>query len=523
MASPNLRHITQDMLDSAVRATDSRDLARATAGMGDAHGDAVRQFLRDLGNQQDVMSSMRRAPSTEDPTLYPTLLWQQLPRTPDLTAPKPPVDLRGISTPEDELAVMDARQLANSLPPFAGQNIFGSNVRTFRQALADINRQLPGIENLSPEDQLLLAPVLERSAILKSLERGTGTSPRVGLASRPNDVPGFVAGDPAEVTPGMAMELIGPNSGTKAVPRERTTFRPDASGRYRPSSQEIAGPYSSEAELFGDDVARLRDQVLEDQRRAPQITRDEQRWKEITDSPVAEGLPPDVIDSLDKSNRKYLYSKSDRVLTNRLPNRSPLAPVRRQRILDDIQRARDSEIEGQINSQLADAIALRAAIAAGVGGVASLIDPGKEPTERQTLADLTTSEPVSMDTFAMPETPIATIPDYDIPTFDEAPQIEVPSLSMDAPEEPSLMSSVPSVADLVQEVRPAPKVAVASPKSKPMSAQEAEAMFMREAMDQADRLRQAKSMGYVDPSTERMMLQQIRHLKSLAAEARSSY
>lgn len=165
----------------------------------------------------------------------------------------------------------------------ADTNIFGLPVKTIEQGRALGERNLPGIKNLSPEDQIALAEALDKGAMLRAM---TGVAPgrttelrmprggrgdlqplpsvRYGAGNRADQITGrgtpYIGGTPLDM--GSALALLQNKRGY------RKAFGVDPGDLPMPEvfSYDFDGIRPSEpARALGDDVADLASTIRQDQ------------------------------------------------------------------------------------------------------------------------------------------------------------------------------------------------------------------------------------------------------------------
>lgn len=227
-------------------------------------------------------------------------------------------------------------------------NIFGAPVKTIEQGRALGERNLPGIENLSPEDQLALAQALDKGAMLRSM---TATSPPVSFSHRqqPSGLPlvrtqygnraQSVTGEGVPFLPsgdlsmGQALALLG----NKRQMRQAFGFAEDLPNppALRPNALGELVP-SATAEALGGDVADLvrtirQDQIYSklaqlDEAQSAQLMEDMSRSADEVAAMEARareygGLPPETVREMDRSNRSHMSTMAGR--TERLTGNPP--------------------------------------------------------------------------------------------------------------------------------------------------------------------------------------------------------
>lgn len=220
-------------------------------------------------------------------------------------------------------------------------NVFGAPVTTIERGRYLGERNLPGIENLSPEDQIALARALDKGAMLRSM---TGSSPapsmagqqgrmRVVPANRADDVTGaglpFIGSTDLGMGSALALlqnkrdyrRLMGMNADLPNPP----AFDRNLRGEVVPSET---------ARALGDDVADLASTIRQDRidskvmqigelqraalqeemaRSADEVGRMEARAREYG------GLPPETLSEMDAANRSHrsmMSGQSERLSGN---------------------------------------------------------------------------------------------------------------------------------------------------------------------------------------------------------------
>ena len=220
-------------------------------------------------------------------------------------------------------------------------NVFGAPVTTIERGRYLGERNLPGIENLSPEDQIALAQALDKGAMLRSM---TGSSPapsmvgqqgrmRVVPANRADDVTGaglpFIGSTDLGMGSALALlqnkrdyrRLLGMNADLPNPP----AFDRNLRGEVVPSET---------ARALGDDVADLASTIRQDRidskvmqidelqraalqeemaRSADEVGRMEARAREYG------ALPPETLSEMDAANRRHqsmMSGQSERLSGN---------------------------------------------------------------------------------------------------------------------------------------------------------------------------------------------------------------
>ena len=208
-------------------------------------------------------------------------------------------------------------------------NAFGAPVTTIERGRYLGERNLPGIENLSPEDQVALAQALDKGAMLRSM---TGSSPaplmtgqqgrmRVVPANRADDVTGaglpFIGSTDLSMGNALALlqnkrdyrRLMGMNADLPNPP----AFDRNLRGEVVPSETAIAlgGDVADLASAIRQDridskvmqIRELQQAALQEEmaRSADEVGRMEARAREYG------GLPPETLSEMDAANRRYQH------------------------------------------------------------------------------------------------------------------------------------------------------------------------------------------------------------------------
>ena len=209
-----------------------------------------------------------------------------------------------------------------------GENIFGLPVKTIEQGRSLGERNLPGIDSLSPEDQIALAQALDKGAMLRSM---TGTSPapelrrtRHGLRLQPaNRADAFTgAGSPFgmvdDLSMGNALALLQNKRDLQGLVGRSIGDLPNPPALRATVGRGLAP--SGTAEALGDDVADLVGAIRRDRIDSMVMQLDEMRRAELqadmarsADEVAAMearameygGLPPETLAQMDRSNRSY--------------------------------------------------------------------------------------------------------------------------------------------------------------------------------------------------------------------------
>lgn len=262
-------------------------------------------------------------------------------------APRPSVDevVARMGLPRPRTTEDFLRQLANEARLGEGlairatddaltqdANVFGLPVKTIEQGRSLGERNLPGIEDLSPEDQIALAQALDKGAMLRAMT-GRSSDPtmsrsagriRIEPANRADQLTG--RGTPFGLTDdldmGGAMALLQ----NKRDFRRLTGLNPDLPNP--PAfTRNLRGETvpSETAQTLGDDVADLAATIRQDQidskvmqidelqkaalqeemaRSADEVGRMEARAREYG------GLPPETLSEMDAANRRHLATMS---------------------------------------------------------------------------------------------------------------------------------------------------------------------------------------------------------------------
>lgn len=233
-------------------------------------------------------------------------------------------------------------------------NIFGSPVKTIEQGRSLGARNLPGIESLSPEDQLVLASALDKGAILRAMP-ATATDTRAAgdrWASGPKDRAEQITGvaNPFFPLPGLTQGEVMASLGNKRDFRRLTGASADAAALPNPEALNVvpgrAAVPSKYLDALGDDVRQLAMAVRKDQidslamqsgeaadamrqaeldaamsESADAVARQEARARDY------ENFPPETLSKMDKANRSELALQSGR--TAQL-TQDPLYDIARQ-------------------------------------------------------------------------------------------------------------------------------------------------------------------------------------------------
>lgn len=242
----------------------------------------------------------------------------------------------------DELQAEQA--VANSVDAdyAPGTNIFGGPVKTLDQSRAMSRRNLPGIENLPPEDQIALARALEQGDILRSMQavgsvpvsrflpgqmaRSVEPSHRISaetLSEHP--LSGFIPSTPPTMAQVMRSlgskrqyQRFGGSADRADLPHPPVFGGDTGRGPMRrdPFTNEVV--VNEAAEALGPDIPELARRIRQDQIDSRTLTLreliDEQRQQELMDtygqSLAAEarateygGFPPETVSQMDKATR----------------------------------------------------------------------------------------------------------------------------------------------------------------------------------------------------------------------------
>lgn len=216
-------------------------------------------------------------------------------------------------------------------------NVFGAPVKTIEQGRALGERNLPGIENLSPENQIALGEALNKGAMLRAM---TATSPGVSVKFRqqPSGLPRILTeyGDRAQSVTGAGLPFF-PSSdlsmgqalallGNKRQMRRTFGFAEDLPNppAFEPNLKGELIP-SDTAEALGSDVADLvrtirKDQIDSklmqlDEAQSAQLMEDMSRSADEVAAMEARareygGLPPETLAQMDKSNRSHMATRN---------------------------------------------------------------------------------------------------------------------------------------------------------------------------------------------------------------------
>lgn len=262
--------------------------------------------------------------------------------------PAPSVEdaLRQLSSEAGLAERMATRATDEALTPDV--NVFGAPVKTIEQGRALGERNLPGIENLSPEDQIALAQALDKGAMLRSM---TATSPGVSVKFRqqPSGLPRILTeyGDRAQSVTGAGLPFF-PSSdlsmgqalallGNKRQMRRTFGFAEDLPNppAFEPNLRGELIP-SDTAEALGSDVAdsvrTIRQDQIDsklmqlDEAQSAQLMEDMSRSADEVAAMEARareygGLPPETAMAMDRANRSHMATMSGR--TERLTGNPP--------------------------------------------------------------------------------------------------------------------------------------------------------------------------------------------------------
>lgn len=220
-------------------------------------------------------------------------------------------------------------------------NIFGAPVKTIGQGRALGERNLPGIENLSPEDQIALAQALDKGAMLRSMSarshgdpQVTYTQPRsVSSGGIPSQMPRvrWLPSDREQAITGAGTPFLGHTdlsmSGAMSLLQNRrdyarlTGLNPDVPAP--PAlSQDIRGRMvpSVTANALGDDVSDLVRAIRQDQVDSRRMQLDELQQSAMQDDMARSAgevaamearareygnMPPETLGAMDSANRKH--------------------------------------------------------------------------------------------------------------------------------------------------------------------------------------------------------------------------